>query len=150
MQRFPWLVCDRGGQVLGYVYGSTHRPRAAYRWSVEVTAYIRDGQRRNGIGRGLYTSLFRLLALQGFYNAYAGITLPNPASVGLHEALGFQAIGVYEAIGFKRGNWHDVGWWQLELQPRSASPAEPRDLHQVRAAKEWGAALAAGLPLLRV
>jgi L-amino acid N-acyltransferase YncA len=150
MQQFPWLVCDRGGEVLGYVYGSTHRPRAAYRWSVEVTAYIRDGQRRTGIGRGLYTSLFRLLALQGFYNAYAGITLPNPSSVGLHEALGFQAIGVYRAIGFKRGSWHDVGWWQLELQPRPRSPAEPTGLLEARASKEWDAALAAGLPMLRV
>jgi phosphinothricin acetyltransferase len=115
-----------------------------------VTAYIREGQRRNGIGRALYTSLFRLLVLQGFYNAYAGITLPNPGSVGLHEVLGFRPIGVYAAIGFKCGGWHDVGWWQLQLQPRPASPAPLRDLHEARAAKEWDAALAAGLPLLRL
>jgi L-amino acid N-acyltransferase YncA len=150
VQQFPWLVCDRGGALLGYVYASAHRPRAAYRWSVEVTAYVREGQRRSGVGRALYTSLFRLLALQGFYNAYAGITLPNPGSVGLHEALGFRRIGVYTAIGHKCGSWHDVGWWQLELQARPAVPKEPRCFDELRSAKEWKAALAAGLPLLRV
>jgi L-amino acid N-acyltransferase YncA len=150
LARYPWLVCDRGGEVLGYVYGGTHRERAAYRWSVEVTAYVREDQHRKGIGRALYTSLFRLLVLQGFYNAFAGITLPNAGSVGLHEAVGFRSIGLYTAIGFKHGRWHDVGWYQLELQPLAAVPDEPRGLPQIRAAKEWDAALAAGLPLLRV
>ncbi len=150
LARFPWLVCERSGEILGYVYGSTHRERAAYRWSVEVTAYVREGQWRNGIGRALYTSLFRLLVLQGFYNAYAGITLPNPGSVGLHEAIGFRPIGVYTAIGFKCGSWHDVGWWQRELQPRPASPEPLRDFQQVRNSPEWDTALTAGLPLLRV
>jgi L-amino acid N-acyltransferase YncA len=149
-ERFPWLVCDHGGELLGYVYAGTHRERAAYRWSVEVTAYIREDQHRRGIARALYTSLFRLVVLQGFYNAYAGITLPNPGSVGLHEALGFRPIGVYTAIGFKGGHWHDVGWWQLELQPRPPQPAEPLSLAQLRSAKGWDTALAAGLPLLRV
>jgi L-amino acid N-acyltransferase YncA len=150
LAHYPWLVCDRGGEIRGYVYGSTHRPRAAYRWSVEVTAYVRDGCRRGGVGRALYTSLFRLLAVQGFYNAYAGITLPNAGSVGLHEALGFQPIGVYTAIGFKCGSWHDVGWWQLPLRPRPPVPAEPLTFDQLRSAKEWDAALAAGLPCLQV
>jgi len=149
-QRFPWLVCDRGGEVLGYVYGGTHRERAAYRWSVEVTAYIRQDQHRKGVGRALYTSLFRILVLQGFYNAFAGITLPNPGSVGLHEAVGFRPIGLYTAIGFKAGRWHDVGWYQLDLQPRPAVPDEPRALPQANAGPELVAALAAGLPLLRV
>jgi L-amino acid N-acyltransferase YncA len=148
--QYPWLVCDRVGEVLGYVYASTHRPRAAYRWSVEVTAYIRDGCRRSGVGRALYTSLFRLLVVQGFYNAYAGVTLPNAGSVGLHEALGFQPIGVYTAIGFKCGGWHDVGWWQLELRPRPPAPAEPLTFDQLLSAKGFEAALAAGLPYLRV
>jgi len=147
--RFPWLVCDHDGEVLGYVYGGTHRERAAYRWSVEVTAYVRQDLHRRGIGRALYTSLFRLLVLQGFYNAYAGITLPNPGSVGLHGAVGFEAIGVYTAIGFKCGQWHDVGWYQLALQPRPPVPAEPRKFSEVRGCNEWEAALASGLPLLR-
>ena len=149
LDRLPWLVCDEG-EVLGYAYAAPHRERAAYRWSVEVTAYVREDQHRKGIGRALYTSLFRLLVLQGFYNAFAGITLPNPGSVGLHEALGFRPIGLYTAIGFKAGCWHDVGWFQLELQPRPAVPPEPRALPQLNPGPELFAALAAGLPLLRV
>jgi L-amino acid N-acyltransferase YncA len=146
---FPWLVCEDRGELLGYVYGFSHRERAAYRWSVDVTAYMRQDQHRRGIGRALYTSLFRLLALQGFYNAYAGITLPNPGSVGLHAAMGFQPVGAYTAVGFKCGRWHDVGWYQLALQPQVAKPAEPRGIHEVRADAEWGSALASGLALLR-
>jgi phosphinothricin acetyltransferase len=148
--RFPWLVCDRGGEVLGYVYGGTHRERAAYRWSVEVTAYVHQNYHRQGIGRALYTSLLRILILQGFYNAFAGITLPNPGSVGLHEALGFRSIGLYAAIGFKLGSWHDVAWYQLELQPRPVEPPEARGIHEIRNKKGWDDALSAGLRLLRL
>src|SRR5262245_19879098 len=85
--RFPWLVAQRDGEVVGYAYGSAHRQRAAYRWSVETTVYIREDRRHLGIGRGLYEGLISILRRQGFYNAFAGITLPNPASVGFHESL---------------------------------------------------------------
>src|SRR5690606_40040690 len=84
-ERLPWLVYEDRGAILGYVYASPHRERAAYQWSVDVSVYVRADARRSGVGRALYTSLFRLLALQGYYNAYAGISLPNPASVSLHE-----------------------------------------------------------------
>jgi L-amino acid N-acyltransferase YncA len=87
-----------------------HHSRAAYRWSVDVSTYVHKGERRTGAGRALYTSLISVLALQGFYNAYAGIALPNPASVGLHEAVGFRPVGVYREVGYKLGAWHDVGW----------------------------------------
>jgi phosphinothricin acetyltransferase len=90
------------------------------------------------------------LVLQGFFNAYAGITLPNPASVGLHESLGFQPVGVYRAVGYKLGAWHDVGWWQLALQERAVSPEPPVDLSIVRASPEWEKALAAGLSDVRL
>lgn len=146
----PWLVCERAGDVLGYVYAARHRDRAAYQWCVEVSVYVHERARRMGVGRALYTSLFAVLALQGFVNAYAGITLPNPASVGLHESLGFRPVGVYRAIGYKLGAWHDVGWWWLLLQEPSLSPRAPLDLDAVRGTSEWDAALARGLPLLRV
>src|SRR6516162_2734473 len=90
MERFPWLVAQQNGTVLGYVYARPYRERAAYRWTAEATAYVGDGQRRRGVGRALYTSLFQILTLQRICTVIAGITLPNPASVGLHEAMGFR------------------------------------------------------------
>jgi len=109
LARTPWLVCESDGHVLGYAYGGTHRERAAYQWSVEVSAYVHPDAHRRGIGRALYTSLFAALVVQGYRNAYAGITLPNDASVALHTAVGFTPIGVYRGIGYKQGAWHDVG-----------------------------------------
>src|SRR5947209_12608865 len=94
LAHLPWLICERRGEVLGYAYASTHRTRAAYQWSVDVSVYVHARIRRSGVGKALYTSLLRFLDLQGFYNVYAGITLPNPASVRLHESLEFQPVGV--------------------------------------------------------
>ena len=145
LERFPWLVYERRGRVVGYAYAGEHSPRAAYRWSVAVSAYVHESERRRGVARALYTSLFAALVLQGFYNAYAGITLPNPASVGLHEALGFRPVGIYRGVGYKHGAWHDVGWWQLSLQERVASPRPPAPLPEVRSSEGWNAALASGL-----
>jgi phosphinothricin acetyltransferase len=122
----PWLVCARGGDVLGYAYAGPHAARAAYRWSVDVSVYVAATARRSGVGAALYTSLLELLRLQGFVTAYAGITLPNLASVGLHEALGFIPAGVFRNAGHKLGAWHDVGWWQRTIQPAPPeSPADP-------------------------
>ncbi|HEY0735234.1 MAG TPA: arsinothricin resistance N-acetyltransferase ArsN1 family B [Herpetosiphonaceae bacterium] len=144
----PWLVCERAG-ILGYAYASQHRSRAAYQWSVDVSVYVHEQARRMHIGRALYTSLFKLLALQGFFNAYAGIALPNPASVGIHESLGFVPVGVYRGVGYKLGAWHDVGWWQLALQPRTDDPTPPRTLDDVRGSAGWDAAIRAGVGLIR-
>jgi len=146
----PWLVCERKGEVLGYVYARTFRPRLAYQWSVETSVYVHAELRRSGIGRALYTSLMRVLALQGYYNAYAGITLPNLPSQGLHEALGFKPVGVYREVGFKLGAWHDVGWWQLKLQPKVVPPRPPLDLKTAQKSPGWSAALSAGEKLLLI
>ena len=140
----PYLAFEDGGQVLGFAYASKHRDRAAYQWSVDVSVYIHERARRKGVGRALYTSLFALLRIQGFYSAHAGISLPNPASVGLHEAMGFEPVGVYQSVGFKRGAWHDVGWWQLALRERKGTPDPPRSLAEAQRDPEWGTALAAG------
>jgi phosphinothricin acetyltransferase len=150
LEHWPWVVCEQRGQIQGYAYASSHRTRAAYQWSVDVSVYVHTAARRAGVGRAVYSSLFHLLMLQGFYNAYAGITLPNPASVGLHESLGFQPVGVYRMVGYKLGAWHDVGWWQLALRERSTPPEPPVDLDAVRASAEYDKALAAGLPYLRL
>jgi phosphinothricin acetyltransferase len=102
--------------VDGYVYASRHRVRAAYQWSVDTTAYIRADRRGKGIGKALYSRLFEELRQLGYFQAFAGIALPNRASVALHESVGFAHLGTYRRVGFKFGQWHDVGWWQASLQ----------------------------------
>lgn len=146
---FPWLICEIEGRAAGYAYATPHRVRAAYVWSVDTSVYLDRQYWRCGIGRGLYASLFAILAAQGFYNAYAGITLPNPASVALHEAAGFTPVGVYRRVGFKNDGWHDVGWWQLTLQPHSAAPPLPLALATVRNRPGWQALVARGEPFIR-
>lgn len=113
-----WLVAEDGGEILGYAYGCPHRERAAYRWATEVSVYVDPRHQRRGAGRALYEALFGLLAEQGYRIALAGIALPNDASVALHEACGFEPVGVYRRIGFKLGAWWDVGWWQCDLARR--------------------------------
>lgn len=123
----PWLVAERDASVVGYAYASAHRTRAAYRWGADVSVYLDERERGRGTGRALYAQLFDLLRDLGYVAAYAGITLPNPASVGLHESIGFRPVGVYRNVGYKSGRWHDVGWWQLALvDPPPTDPAEPR------------------------
>jgi phosphinothricin acetyltransferase len=128
---YPWLVLERDGQILGYAYAGAHRARPAYRWSVDVSVYVAEAGRRRGIGRALYERLLALLRRQGFQAAFAGIALPNPASVALHEAVGFVPLGIYRDVGFKLGAWHDVGWWQCPVGDRPADPAEPRLVTEV-------------------
>ena len=126
---WPWLVAEIDGAVAGYAYATAHHARVAYRWSTDVSVYVDAGHHRRGVGRALYEALLALLAQQGLYEACAGITLPNDASVGLHESLGFAPVGVYASIGFKLGRWWDVGWWQRPLRERTPgqTPAEPRE-----------------------
>ncbi len=134
---YPWLLCEDGGELLGYVYATQHRERAAYRWSVDTTVYVRQGQHRRGVGKALYTSLLAVLPLQGYVNAYAGVTLPNPASEGLHRAMGFEPVGVYRQVGYKNGAWHDVGWFQRPLRPRPDNPLSPLPLAEVCHTFAW-------------
>jgi L-amino acid N-acyltransferase YncA len=122
---FPWLVWEAGGVLAGYAYASRHRDRRAYQWSVDVTCYVRQASRGRGVGTALYRKLIAILRRQGFFNAYAGITLPNPASVALHEGVGFRPVGVYRNVGYKAGAWRDVGWWACEIAPPMPDPPEP-------------------------
>jgi L-amino acid N-acyltransferase YncA len=124
--RLPWFVACREGAVVGYAYAGQHRTRAAYRWSVDCSVYLTADERGAGTGRALYQRLLPELRELGHVTAFAGIALPNDASVGLHSSLGFTLVGVYRAAGFKAGRWHDVGWWQLPLREPPAQPAEPR------------------------
>lgn len=122
----PWLVIAHADAVRGYAYASPHGERAAYRWSVDVSVYLDASLQRKGNGRRLYAALFNVLAAQGYVNAYSAIVLPNPASVGLHEAVGFRRVGLFNRVGFKNGAWRDIGWWHRPLVDPSAQPDDPR------------------------
>ena len=121
----PWLVAERAGEVIGYAYAGKHSQRAAYRWTVDVTVYVRDGKGRTGVGRRLYQALLATLRMPGFRSAFAEVVLPNPGSARLHEAMGFKPVGVHHDIGHKLGRWHDIGYWRLGLADGAAPPAEP-------------------------
>ena len=149
LTRTPWLVCEIDGDVAGYAYAGPLRTRAAYQWSVEVTVYVNSKYRRLGIGSAVYTSLFDCLRLQGYMNAYGGIALPNPGSVGLHERMGFFHIGTYRNVGYKLETWHDVGWWQLELTGPTNEPSFPKLLPEVQETDEFLRCLTKGLAKLR-
>jgi phosphinothricin acetyltransferase len=123
LQHWPWLVAEEAGAVVGYGYASRHRDRAAYAWSVDLAVYVHPRAQRRGVGRRLYQALFPILERQGLHAAFAGITLPNEASVGLHESLGFTPVGVYREVGFKLRAWRDVGWWQRPLAGPTRAPA---------------------------
>ena len=111
----PFLVAERSGQVVGFAYGGAHQARDAYQWSTNVSVYVAASARGSHVGRRLYGVLLPILAAQGFHAAFAGIALPNAASVALHEAMGFERLGVYREVGFKHGRWHDVGYWRRSL-----------------------------------
>lgn len=123
--RLPWFVGEAGGQVVGFAYAAQHRSRAAYRWSADCSVYLAGGARGKGLGRALYERLFAEVRELGYVSLFAGVALPNDASVGLHTALGFQPVGIYRNVGHKFGSWVDVGWWQLPLLDPPHQPAEP-------------------------
>jgi L-amino acid N-acyltransferase YncA len=125
--RLPWLIAEHDDRVAGYAYASQHRQRASYRWSVDCSVYLDPEHRGRGVGRALYERLIPMVADLGYVSLFAGIALPNDASVGLHEALGFTAIGAFPHVGFKHGSWLDVGWWQRTLRDLPPAPEEPRE-----------------------
>jgi phosphinothricin acetyltransferase len=126
LAELPWLVSvDERGVVNGFAYADRHRERAAYRWAVDVTAYVRQGSREQGVGRRLCEELMRQLVQLGYCQAFSRIALPNEAGIRLHEALGFEPLGVFRKVGFKNGAWRDVSWWQRQLRELPAQPAEP-------------------------
>lgn len=128
---YPWLVYTVDNVIAGYAYGSRHRPKAAYQWSPESTIYLSEAVHGKGIGTALYNALFAILKLQGYFNVYAGVSLPNEQSEGFHKALGFEGLGVFWKIGYKLGNWHDTKWFQLTLRENKHDPEIPRKLREV-------------------
>jgi L-amino acid N-acyltransferase YncA len=144
--RYPWLVAESETDgVVGYAYAGRFSGREAYDWSVETSVYLAEAARGRGVGRSLYDVLLALLAAQGYRQAMAGIALPNPASVALHERVGFAPVGVYRAAGWKFGAWHDVGWWQRPLIDGDAAAQPPAGAPVPVTALPAGALRAAGL-----
>ena len=124
---YPWILAEEeDGTILGYACAARFRERPAYRFTVETTIYLRSGAAGRGLGSRLYAPLIATLEAQGYTQAIAAITLPNEASVRLHERLGFAPAGIYRQVGWKLGAWHDVGLWQKALAPATTPPAEPR------------------------
>lgn len=135
-EQLPWLVATPASEsseedVLGYALATPYRSRAAYRWSVEVSVYIDDSARGCGVATSLYRRLHGLLREQGYRVTYAVITIPNPASVGLHEAFGYERIGVFRCAGYKLRAWHDVLWMRREIAPIAGEPVDPVPLSEL-------------------
>ena len=119
----PWLVAEVEGNVVGYAYASAHRGRSAYQWTQETTVYLNPAYQQRGIAKLLYEKLIELMTFMGFTKAIGVITLPNNASIGLHQSLGFKHIGKFKDIGFKFNQWHTTSWWTLDIQPRGYEPS---------------------------
>jgi phosphinothricin acetyltransferase len=139
--RTPWIVAEVDGVVRAYAYGTRHRERAAYDWTVETTVYVDRAFTGRGLGRATMEALLAILRLQGAHLAVAGVTLPNPGSVALHRSLGYRHVGAFEAIGYKFGGWHGVDWYALELGPRPDEPAPLVPLPELLADPRLEAAL---------
>lgn len=145
---YPWLVCERDGEVVGYAYAGKLRKRRAYEWVVELSVYVAEDARRSGVGRALYESLFAILERQGFHDAYAVTTLPNPATVRFHERLGFERFADFPRVGYTQGEWHDVRWWRREIADKPENPERPDPFLEIRESSELDELLAAGDPHL--
>ena len=122
--RYPYLVWEEDGALLGYAYAHPYAARPAYQWSAELTVYLRQGVSRRGLGSQLYGALMELLRLQGVRNVYGCVTAENTASVAFHHALGFREAGRFSQVGYKLGRWLDVLW----LEKAIASGGEPQPL----------------------
>ena len=121
-----WLVAEDDGVLVGYAYATAYRTRSAYRWTCETSVYVAQARRARGVGRALYTELLERLGERGYRTVVAATTLPNPASVALHVALGFRRVGTLSAVGWKAGSWHDVALLERRLgDPAPGPPAEP-------------------------
>lgn len=125
-RRYPFLIAQDESGVAGFAYADEFRTKAAYRWDVEATIYLRPDCQGRGAGTLLMNALLDALTRQGYLNVYSCITVPNEASVRLHRRCGFTALGEFPATGYKLGRWHSVVWMQRVLGPLGDPPREPQ------------------------
>lgn len=138
---YPWLVCVIDNEIAGYAYASPFGEREAYKWSVEFSVYIDPEYHRKHIGKALYFALIELLKLQGFYNAYALVVLPNINSESFHESFGFRTMGICQNVGYKLGSWHDVKWYELKMREHIQLPLKPKSVNEISNTEEFKAIL---------
>ena len=150
LEEHPWLVCEIDGEVAGYAYAGPLRKRRAYQWVAELSVYIADFARRSGVGEALYESLFAVLERQGIRDGYAVTTLPNPATVGFHERLGFERLVDFPAMGYVENGWQDVAWWRYPIAEKSADPNQTRPFPSVREDDDFDELLEVGETRLTV
>lgn len=136
-KRYPWLVCEINDNIVGYAYASRFREREAYDWSADFSIYINPHYHGKKIGKALGFSIIELLKLQGYYNIFGGVTLPNIKSESLHESFGFKTIGVYQNVGYKFGSWHDVKWYGLKIKEHIQSPIKPKAIYEISNTDEF-------------
>ena len=131
--RFPYLVWEEDGALLGYAYAHRQAERAAYQWNAELSVYLDRDCTGRGVGRRLYSALMDILRLQGIRTVYGCVTLPNEKSEGLHRTMGFQKLGTYHSAGYKCGAWHDVAWFERPIAPYDQDPAPIRSIGEIPA-----------------
>lgn len=135
-KKYPWLVCEIDNRIVGYAYASPFNKRAAYDWSVDYSIYINTDYHGKRIGTALYTCLTELLKLQGFYNAFAGISSSNIKSESFHKSFGFKTIGTYHSAGYKFNNWYDVQWFEYKITEVNNSPDKIRTIDEIKFTQE--------------
>ena len=145
----PWLVCEIGNTLAGYAYATDHRQRKAYSITKELSVYVHIDFRQRGIATGLYTALIEILKAQGVSNVLAGITLPNPVSVGFHESMGFKPVGIYHKVGYKFGKFHDTGWWEMMLNGHNNHPLDLIPVNKIEDTNTWENAIARGVTKIK-
>lgn len=128
----PWLVCEYNGEIIGYAYGSTQHERPGYQWTTETTIYLKPDFHGKGIARILYTALFNILKLQGYYTLYANVLSTNIGSCKFHKAMGFEEIGIYRNIGYKLGQWQSNLGMQYFLQEHNKEPKAPLPISSIK------------------
>lgn len=115
-ERYPYFIAEIDGAFAGYAKAGVWRERAAYQWTAEAGIYVEQRFQGRGVGTRLYRALIDECRRCGFHTLVAGVTLPNDASVKLHEAVGFVRVGTFRRVGWKRNTWCDVGWFEMPLR----------------------------------
>ena len=131
LRRYPYLVAERDGEILGYAYAGPFRERVAYAWCCEASVYIRRDMHRLGIGRMLYQQLEEYLRAQNVASMDACISHPNKESIKFHSSLDFERVARFSKCAFKMGRWVDVVWMQKILQESDAAPAPFRPFPEI-------------------